>query len=646
MFGVKIEEKGNLVYISSFPIRRFREDIKRFYKTARISNLFTGVLMLFGKGILITHRALLPEIVYVLQSLNSKKYNKIANDILEKTWMKSTLRNYPRGVNSSKFSDFYYSLKPYQKEFIDLYDEKKQKYNLFGYVLAFEQGLGKTFTSIALMHSLNKTATVIIAPKSTLKTVWRNEIQTVFKDKKKIWVVGEPPINADFFIVNYESIDKLNLIMKHLMTKNVGIIVDESHNFTNTEAKRVIALKSIANKTQCQDILLMSGTPIRALGKEMIPTLELLDPYFDELAKKIFLNALGVSVPVALDILKNRLGMMMHRKMKTEVINLPDKKRLDVKIKISNGKEYTLTTVKKKILNYMTERQKFYTQNRKTYEKDFEEVLKYLKKKVGDTPEFRQYMTVLEILKRYGYDPRNPDLVNRVANANKYEKEVLRPLLPPDLRKKFDQSKAVVKYVNLKIMGEVLGGLLNKLRADMFSDMVKASPICKIISESKKKTVCFTTFVDVVKITNDYLLSQCKAKPLLIFGETSGSILPMLKNFKEDTTVNPLVATIQTLSTGVTLTEANTVIFLNKPWRHTDAAQAEDRVHRIGQDTEVVIYTFILDTGSEANLSTRMEDVISWSKEMFEGIVGVEGDPQIKAKFRSFFNTSLLKLFR
>jgi len=82
-----------------------------------------------------------------------------------------------------------------------------------------------------------------------------------------------------------------------------------------------------------------------------------------------------------------------------------------------------------------------------------------------------------------------------------------------------------------------------------------------------------------------------------------------------------LIATIQTLATGVTLTEANTMFFLNKPWRHSDYSQASDRIHRRGQDTEVTIYTLLLNTGSKPNLSTRMEEVMKWSKKLFDSIV-------------------------
>lgn len=55
---------------------------------------------------------------------------------------------------------------------------------------------------------------------------------------------------------------------------------------------------------------------------------------------------------------------------------------------------------------------------------------------------------------------------------------------------------------------------------------------------------------------------------------------------------------------------------------NVDYAQASDRIHRIGQDTDVTIYSLVLDTGDEDNLSTRMEFINDWSKQQFDSIVG------------------------
>ena len=107
----------------------------------------------------------------------------------------------------------------------------------------------------------------------------------------------------------------------------------------------------------------------------------------------------------------------------------------------------------------------------------------------------------------------------------------------------------------------------------------------------------------------------------MIYGGTSKEVPNLLKQFKTDKKVNPLIATMQTLSTGVTLTEANQVIFVNRPWRQADYVQSSDRVHRIGADTECFIKTLTLDTGEEPNLSTSMKDILDWSRELNETIV-------------------------
>ena len=620
MFNIKIY--NNRIKLYGFPINLFKNLLRKKYKSTKIANIFDQEIIFFSRGIITIHNFFLPEFVYIIKGLNHTAFNKYLDDILNYSWMKDIDQHFSNIVNTNRLKNIKYTLKDYQKNFILLYNEKKQKYKLNGYILAFEQGLGKTLTSLALMECLNKKTTVIIAPKSTLKTVWKKEIQTVFNDEQSIWVIGDKPKRCKYYIVNYESIDKLSSIIKYF-GKSVGFIIDECHNFRNSLTKRVNSLEKIIDSINCNDILMLSGTPIKAMGSEMIPALRLLDYYFDDEAEKIFKKVFGMKQLIALDIMKNRLGLMMHRKLKAEVFKLPPKNYQTVKIKIPNGKQYTLEKVRDTIAVFIKERQKFYFDNFHIYESDFNEVIEYLKTtSEGETEAFNQYLETIKELKKSGYKAHDAVFIEKIRNLNIYEKKVLRPLLPPDLRRKFDSSRSVIKYVDMKIMGEVIGGLLSKLRTAMFKEMIEHSPLCSIIQESSKKTICFTTFVDVAKNCSSYISNKCKMQSVSVYGETSSNITSIFKSFREDKKINPLIATIQTLSTGVTLTEANTVVFLNEPWRYVDKIQAEDRVHRIGQDTVVEVFTFILDTGDKLNLSTRMEEIVSWSKNMFDGIVG------------------------
>lgn len=422
LFPIDVKQEGYYVTVKNLSIRILEADIRRRFKSSRLLNVYDKMFSFVGTSIKM-HRFFVPEFIFILSQLPPRKqYIKVINLVYANTWMSDTLKsNVEQRVDFSRINKFNFTLKPYQKEFIELYNERKQKFNLKGYILAFEQGLGKTRSSLALMEGLRKDAVVIIAPKSTLVTVWKNEIENIYgAGRKNIWVVGEVPRKADFYIVNYESIEKLALVIQALMkANNLGIIVDECHNFRSTSAKRVIRLQAVSRITKCDDILLMSGTPIKAMGSEMIPTLELIDPYFDDEAKHVFIKSFGLGTDIALDVLKNRLGIIMYRKMKSEVLNLPDKNTQEIKIKIPNANEYTLEEVKNKIIKYAHERREFHKKSMSLYEKEFNECLHHLSSKLKGNKDFYEYLRLIDVLKKKGY---SWELSEEVKWLNDYEK--------------------------------------------------------------------------------------------------------------------------------------------------------------------------------------------------------------------------------
>ncbi len=623
----KIKQDDVYYKISFFPIRTFARDLSKKYKTTKILKVIesTGI-KIFGKSSIKIHRFFIPEFIYMLRTLPPRYAYKTTIELLEnETWYKSAGLKYPSRVKLNRLDVLKYTLQQHQLNFVKSYDQLVQQYRLNGYILGFEQGLGKTLTSIALMEALNKDCVIIIAPKSTILNVWQSEINKYYKDNQKIWVVNhntDLDIDTKFFIFNYESMNKFSNVYQYISKKkSVGIIVDESHNFLQPKSIRTKNLVYIKQKTNTDDLLLLSGTPIKALGSEMIPMLTLLDPMFDEDAQVIFSKAFGLNTVFATQILKNRMGMIMHRKLKADVLNLPEKHELIRKIKIPNGNDYTIENIKKEIVEFISDRRKFHDANMPKYNKDFNEVIDYLSKELGNDRDFKKYLSIINDLKKTGYNFQDRKKVELVKWANTYEKEVLYPMLPNDLKRKFLSSKSAIKYIELKIKGEVIGTFLTRKRATMTSDMIKHSDLLSIIKSAEKKTVIFTSFVESAETTYEY----CKSKqlnPVLVYGKTSGNIKSILHQFKTKLNLNPLIATIQTMSTGVTLVEANTVIFLNRPWRYINYSQAADRVHRIGQDSEVFIFTFVLDTGNKPNLSEHMEDIITWSKEMFDHIIG------------------------
>lgn len=620
-----ITDKGLYVTIKGFPIVWFRQKIKRKYKTTRIEHFFDAIgIKMWGKQTIQVHKFFLPELIYLLDKFHAPR--AIKDEIINNTWIKSMYDEHVKSeVDMGRVErDMNVKLLPWQDEFIRDYGVKKQRCQLRGMILSFDCGLGKTITSLALMKALGMEKVVIFAPKSTLINVWVDHLQRFYKKTPSYWVVNHDnkSSDVDYYICNYESMDKIYDVIKDIKKSNkVGIITDESHNFLRLGSKRTQMLIKLRDDIGAKDTLLQSGTPVKALGTEVMPLLRVIDGYFDDAAQTIFAKAFGINTTVAADILHARMDMMMIRKTKEEVLQLPEKHEEDVLVKIPGGDKYTINNVKKSLQSYQEERVKYHAKMMKTYEQEWKECIDFFKahKEIGQSKAFERYLDTVDWLRRSGYTRFDPRMVQDVIWMNKYEKEVLMPALPKDLRDKFKHCKSAIKYLDMKIQGEVLG-YLGTLRAEMTSALLHAIDIEEMIESAIKKTIFFTSFVDTVEQCAEIVKSK-GYEPCLIYGATSKDVPALLNKFRNDKKVNPLIATMQTLATGVTLVEANQVIFVNRPWRQADYQQSSDRCYRIGQDTECFIKTLTLDTGEEPNLSTSMKDILDWSKSMTDAIV-------------------------
>lgn len=85
-----------------------------------------------------------------------------------------------------------------------------------------------------------------------------------------------------------------------------------------------------------------------------------------------------------------------------------------------------------------------------------------------------------------------------------------------------------------------------------------------------------------------------KYNPAYITGEIkSEDRMEEVKRFQNDASCKIIIGTIGAMGTGLTLTAAQNVIFLDEPWNRALKDQAEDRAHRIGTKGTVRIITLI-----------------------------------------------------
>ena len=128
----------------------------------------------------------------------------------------------------------------------------------------------------------------------------------------------------------------------------------------------------------------------------------------------------------------------------------------------------------------------------------------------------------------------------------------------------------------------------------------------QICSDGNSKVVIFSTY----KETCNHLMDKLKEfNPLLCTGDVNDmTISKNVDAFQLNNINKVLVCTWSKLGTGVTLNRASTAIFIDTPWTHSQMAQAEDRVHRIGSKNNVTIYNLICNYTVDERVNKILND--------------------------------------
>lgn len=106
-----------------------------------------------------------------------------------------------------------------------------------------------------------------------------------------------------------------------------------------------------------------------------------------------------------------------------------------------------------------------------------------------------------------------------------------------------------------------------------------------------EKVIIFSNWAQMTSVIFDKV---AKYGCGVITGETADSNRQAIVNkFQSDDTLKVIVGTIGAMGTGLTLTAATTVIFVDEPWNKALFDQAVDRAHRIGQKNNITIYSIM-----------------------------------------------------
>lgn len=125
------------------------------------------------------------------------------------------------------------------------------------------------------------------------------------------------------------------------------------------------------------------------------------------------------------------------------------------------------------------------------------------------------------------------------------------------------------------------------------------------ISNNGYKCLVFSNWAEVIEGACKAL---CDFNPAIITGSYSEQFIEEQKfKFKNNSTCKVCCGTIGKMGTGLTLTEANYVIFLDEPWNKGIKEQASDRVYRIGQKNNVTIITLMCKDTIDEKINNIVE---------------------------------------
>lgn len=323
--NVEVEEDNNVIKINNISSESITKIIAKKWKTSKIETfMFKKVskrnielYSFFALDILYVIERIINDGGYQRYGVNVKMLNSIKKELLQNTWLKTIHENITSKLDYTLLDEFIFRPLDYQEDFFNYYNTTVKRYQLKGVLLHGEPGTGKTFMSLAVSRMLYSIKTIVICPKNALHRVWEASLsgsKCIFKENQSYWLSDSlvPYNNENYIVFHYEYLSKAEEWWDVLKTNNTTIILDESHNLNELTSQRTQLFIKLCKDMESKNIILASGTPIKALGKETIPLFKVLDKRFTDNVEEVFKKMYGIDAGRCVDILKERLGLVKN----------------------------------------------------------------------------------------------------------------------------------------------------------------------------------------------------------------------------------------------------------------------------------------------------------------------------------------------
>lgn len=214
---------------------------------------------------------------------------------------------------------------------------------------------------------------------------------------------------------------------------------------------------------------------------------------------------------------------------------------------------------------------------------------------------------------------RKIEYVDMTPKQNQIYKEVYNGVMSELQKIKFSNNPLSM-MIRLRQATGWTGILSNTVQES--AKMERMIELVHEIVTSGQKAIIFSNWESMTEVARDKLKSY---NPAYITGATKADErMKEVERFQTDNNCKVIIGTIGAMGTGLTLTAAQNVIFLDSPWNMALKAQAEDRAHRIGTKGTVNIITLVCKDTIDERIEELVEKKGQIADALVDGKVSIE----------------------
>jgi len=425
----------------------------------------------------------------------------------------------------------------------------------------FELGLGKTPSALAYAEYYNN-PTLIICPAS-LKFQWYNEIEKFTTRKNEAVVIDGTPLKRkgqwkENTFYKICSYDLMRQPQDFKVAKQFvnTLILDEVTRAKNLHAKRTRAIFEL--RKEAKRVCGLTGTPIERNLEEFYNILELINPGL--LDRNVF---------------EDTFLIREERYFGSKKISM-----------VIGSKKWNIPILK--------------------------EVIKpvFIRKEKNDVLDLPPTSTIT--------------LNCSIDKAQKRIEEILYDLSKKDFElMEFDKTAAPLKWFIFAIQNMINPSIIN---TELLEEDERCEELIEVIESYKSPSPRLKEVIDFVDSTDDQLIifsTSVKGLNLLeTFIKEKCSKVTGERNTLERFINNEdrILLLSSAGSYGLNLQNCNKMLILNYPYNYTDLQQLKGRVHRMGQDKNVLYY----ELQSNSKIEQKIRSLVNEKKDLSKRVLSIE----------------------